>query len=186
MVWLQVVALLCVSVAVQVRLVLLTSLPLTARAWSAKLIVRLLSHASLKAGVPKCGVAGHSMVSSAGQLATTGAALSITVMVWLQVVALLCASVAVQVRLVLLAWLPLTGKASSAKVTVRLVPQASLNSGGPNAGVAGQSILSSAGQLATNGAALSITVMVWLQVVELLCASVAVQVRLVLLAWLPL
>jgi len=37
-----------------------------------------------------------------------------------------------------------------------------------------------AGQL-TVGASLSITVMVWLQVVELLCASVAVQVRLILL-----
>src|SRR5437764_7278163 len=107
-------------------------------------------------------------------------------MVWLQVVALFCASVAVQVRLVLLAWLPLTGKASSAKVTVRLVPQASLKSGVPNAGVAGHSMLSSAGQLATTGAALSITVMVWLQVVALLCASVAVQVRLVLLTSLPL
>src|SRR5213592_3893704 len=128
--------LLCASVAVQVRLVLLTSLPLTARAWSAKLTVRLLSQASLKAGVPKCGVAGHSMVSSAGQLATTGAVLSITVMVWLQVVELLWASVTVQVRLVLLAWLPLTGKASSAKLTARLLSQASLKAGVPNTGMA--------------------------------------------------
>src|SRR5207253_4800516 len=126
MVWLQVVELLWASVAVQVRLVLLAWLPLTGRAWSAKLTVRLLSQASLKAGVPKCGVAGHSMVPSAWQLATTGAVLSITVMVWLQVVELLWASVTVQVRLVLLAWLPLTGKASSAKVTDRLLSHASL------------------------------------------------------------
>src|SRR6266516_1029891 len=186
MVWLQVVALLCVSVAVQVRLVLLTSLPLTDRAWSAKLTVGLLSQASLKVGVPKCGVPGHSVLSPAGQLVTTGAVLSITVMVWLQVVALLCASVAVQVRLVLLAWLPLTGRAWSAKLTVRLLSHASLKAGVPKCGVAGHSMLSSAGQPATTGAALSITVMVWLQVVALLCASVAVQVRLVLLAWLPL
>jgi len=68
-----------------------------------------------------------------------------------------------------------------AKVTVRLAAQASLNCGVPNTGVAGHSIVASVGQLATVGAALSITVMVWLQVVELLCASVAVQVRLVLL-----
>src|SRR5439155_17366277 len=107
-----------------------------------------------------------------------GAALSITVMVWLQVVELLCASVAVQVRLVLLAWLPLTGKASSAKLTVRLLSQASLKAGVPKGGVAGHSIVASVGQLATTGAVLSITVMVWLQVVELLWASVTVQVRL--------
>src|SRR5438093_13556710 len=105
--------LLCASVAVQVRLVLLAWLPLTGKAWSAKLTVRLLSQASLKAGVPKCGVAGHSMLSSAGQLATTGAALSITVMVWLHPTRRSSDLVAVQVRLVLLAWLPLTGKASS-------------------------------------------------------------------------
>src|SRR5439155_26574411 len=120
MVWLQVVALLCASVAVQVRLVLLAWLPLTGRASSAKLTVRLLSQASLKAGVPKCGVAGHSIVASVGQLATTGAVLSITVMVWLQVFFFSRRSAALQVRLVLLAWLPLTGKASSAKVTDRL------------------------------------------------------------------
>src|SRR5437773_2075261 len=186
MVWLQVAELLCASVAVQVRLVLLASLPLTDRLSSAKVTVRLLSHASLKAGVPNAGAAGHSMVSSAGQLATTGAALSITVMVWLQVAELLCASVAVQVRLVLLACLPLTGRASSAKLSAWVLSHASLKAGVPNGGAAGHSMVWSAGQLATTGVVLSITVMVWLQVVELLCASVAVQVRLVLLAWLPL
>jgi len=60
------------------------------------------AQASLNSGVPNTGVAGHSMVASVGQVATVGAALSSTVMVWLQVVELLCASVAVQVRLVLL------------------------------------------------------------------------------------
>jgi hypothetical protein len=55
--------------------------------------------------------------------------------------------------------LPLTARGSSAKVIVR-VPQASLNSGVPNTGVAGHSIVASVGQLATVGAALSITVMV--------------------------
>jgi hypothetical protein len=154
-------------------------LPLTARGSSAKVTVRV-PQASLNSGVPNIGVAGHSIVASVGQLATIGAALSVTVMVWLQVVELLWASVAVQVRLVLLSSLPLTARASSAKVTVR-VPQASLNCGVPNTGAAGHSIVASVGQLATVGAALSITVMVWLQVVELLCASVAVQVRLILL-----
>src|SRR5688572_24323112 len=119
MVWLQVFELLCASVAVQVRLVLLTSLPLTAKVSSAKVTVRLASQRSLNEGVPKAGVAGQSTVASAGQLATVGAPLSVTVIVWLQVIELFFASVAVQVRLVLLTSLPLIANVSSAKVTVR-------------------------------------------------------------------
>src|SRR5947199_687267 len=115
-------------------------LPLTARAWSAKLIVRFLPHAALYAVALHDAVPVYSMLSSAGQLATTGAALSITVMVWLQVVELLCASVAVQVRLVLLAWLPLTARAWSAKLTVRLLSHASLKAAVPNCGVAWHSM----------------------------------------------
>src|SRR5438552_9367372 len=136
----QVISYLCSSVVVQVRLVLLAWLPLTGKASSAKVTVTLVPQASLNSGVPNTGVAGHSIVASVGQLATTGAALSITVMVWLQVVALLCASVAVQVRLVLLAWLPLTARAWSAKLTVRLLSQASLKAGVPKTGVAGESM----------------------------------------------
>src|SRR5438046_4949702 len=102
-------------------------------------------------------------------------------MCWLSFVYWLCASVRVLVSFVSLPSSPLTARASSAKVTVRLVPQASLNSGVPNTGVAGHWIVASVGQLDTVGAELSSTVMDWLQVVELVCASVAVQVRLVLL-----
>src|SRR5437667_9374898 len=72
---------LCASVAVQVRCVLLTSLPLTPRLASTNVTVRLVSQVSLNTGVPKAGVAGHWMVASAGQLVTVGAELSITVMV---------------------------------------------------------------------------------------------------------
>src|SRR5438093_13259928 len=64
LVCLQVTALVCASVAVQVRCVLLTSLPLTPRLASTNVTVRLVSHVSLKTGVPKAGVAGHSMVRS--------------------------------------------------------------------------------------------------------------------------
>src|SRR5947208_7764420 len=128
--------------------------------------------------MPNTGVAGHSIVASVGQLATVGAALSSTAMVWLQVAELLCASVAVQVRLILLTSWPLTVRAASAKVTVRLASQASLNTCVPNTGVAGHSIVASLGQLATVGVALSSTVMVWLHVAELLCASVALHVPL--------
>src|SRR5947208_12660165 len=107
-VWQQVTELVCASVAVQVRCVLLTSLPLTPRLASTNVTVRLVSHVSLNTGVPKAGAAGHWMVADAGQLVTDGALLTITVIVWLQVTELVCASVAVQVRCVLLPSLPLT------------------------------------------------------------------------------
>src|SRR5881296_3133720 len=100
------------------------------------------------------------MLASAGQLTTAGLVLSSTVMVWLHVAELFCASVAVHVRCVLLTSLPLTGRLASTNVTVRLVSQVSLNTGAPNTGVAGHSMVASAGQLVTVGALLSITVMV--------------------------
>src|SRR5437867_852411 len=125
------------------------------------------------------------MLASAGQLTTVGTGLSSTVMVWLHVVELFCASVAVQVRCVLLTSLPLTGRLASTNVTVRLVSQVSLNTGAPNTTAAGHWMLASAGQLTTVGTVLSSTVMVWLQLAELFCASVAVQVRCGSLASLP-
>src|SRR5207247_9806467 len=94
----SVTELVCASVAVQVRCVLLTSLPLTPRLASTNVTVRLVSQVSLNTGVPNTGVAGHWMVASAGQLATVGAALSITVMVWLQVTEGMSAWMAVEDR----------------------------------------------------------------------------------------
>src|SRR5947208_13673051 len=96
------------SVATQALHDALPILPLTARLASTNVTVRFVSHVSLKTGVPKAGAAGHWMVASAGQLVTVGALLSMTVMVWEQVTELVCASVAVQVRCVLLTSLPLT------------------------------------------------------------------------------
>src|SRR6185436_11775224 len=139
--------------------------------------VSVLSQVSLKVGVPKLGAAGHSIVASAGLLATVGAALSSTVMVCEAVTKLPLSSVAVHVRLVRLICLPLTERFSSTEVTVSVLSQVSLKLGVPKLGMAGHSIVASAGLLATVGAALSSTVIVWLQVAELLCASVAVQVR---------
>src|SRR5258708_39963151 len=140
MVWLHVVELLCASVAVQVRRVLLASLPLDRKSAVSGKSVDLGGRRIIKKNTPNDGVAGHSMVASAGQLTTVGALLSSTVMVWLHVVELLCASVAVQVRRVLLTSLPLSGRLASTKVTVRLVSQVSLNTGAPKAGVAGHSM----------------------------------------------
>src|SRR5438552_12292086 len=99
------------------------------------------------------------MVASAGQLVTVGALLSITVMVCEQVTELVCASVAVQVRCVLLTSLPLSARLASTNVTVRLVSHVSLNTGVPNIAVAGPSVLASAGLLVTVCAQLSITAM---------------------------
>src|SRR5207249_11941374 len=151
-VWLQVTELVCASVAVQVRCVLLTSLPLTPRLASTNVTVRLVSHVSLKTGVPNIGVAGHSMVASAGQLVTVGALLSITVIVWLQVTELVCPYATLHRSCVLLTSLPLTPRLASTNVTVRLVSQVSLKTGVPNTGAAGHSMVASSGQLVTVGA----------------------------------
>src|SRR5438093_1421481 len=153
----QVTELVCASVAVQVRCVLLTSLPLTPRLASTNVTVRLVSHVSLNTGVPNTGVAGHWMVASAGQLVTVGALLSMSVMACERATAFVCASVAVQVRCVLLTSLPLIARLASTTLTVRLVSHVSLNTGVHKAGVAGQSMVAWAGQLVTGRAQLSIT-----------------------------
>src|SRR5207249_9379658 len=151
---------------VQVRRVLLTSLPLTPRLASTNVTVRLVSHVSLNTGVPKTGAAGHWMVASAGQLVTVGALLSITVIVCQQVTELVCASVAVQIRCVLLTSLPLTPRLASTNVTVRLVSHVSLKTGVPNTGAAGHSMVASAGQLVTVGRSEERRVGDWEQVTE--------------------
>src|SRR5437899_3995184 len=160
MVWLQVTELVCASVAVQVRWVLLTSFGRASRVAATNVTVRLVSHVSLKTGVPKTGAAGHWMVASAGQLVTVGALLSMTVIVCLNLAELLSASVAVQVRWVLLTSLPLTARLASTNVTVRFVSHVSLRSEERRVGKAGHCMVASAGQLVTVGAELSITVMV--------------------------
>src|SRR5438094_8148283 len=102
-------------------LVLLTSLPLTPRLASTNVTVRLVSHVSLNTGVPNTGVAGHWMVASAGQLVTVGARSEERRVGREQGTELVCASVAVQVRCVLLTSLPLTPRLASTNVTTMLV-----------------------------------------------------------------
>src|SRR5438309_11965006 len=116
------------------------------------------------------------MIASAGQLVTFGGRLSLTVMVCDQVTELVCASLAVQVRCVLLTSLPLTARLASTNVTVRLVSHVSLNTGVPKAGAARSEERRVGEELGTGGAPLSITVMVWVQVTALVCASDALQV----------
>src|SRR5206468_778371 len=152
MVWLQVAELPQASVAVQVRLILAAVGQLPASVSSADVTVRLGSQASAKAGAPNAGWAGHWMVSSAGQLATTGAVWSSTVMVWLHEDELPQASVAVQVRRTLLTAGQLAASVSSEYVTVGLESHASVKPGAPKVGCAGHWMVWSAGQLATTGA----------------------------------
>src|SRR5437016_13438509 len=115
----------------------MSALPITARLASTNVTVRFVSHVSLKTGVPNTGAAGHWMVASAGQLVTVGALLSMTVMVWLQVTELVCASVAVQVRCEMGSSLRMTGRLASTDVTVRLVSHVSLKTGVANTGAGG-------------------------------------------------
>ena len=65
---------------------------------SLKVKLGLGSHASLAVGVVKLGLAGHSIVLGPGNVLISGAWVSCTVMLWLAVLLLWQASVAVQVR----------------------------------------------------------------------------------------
>src|SRR5438552_17519943 len=98
------------------------------------------------------------MVASAGHLATVGALLSITVMVWRQLTELVFPYATLFRSCVLLTSLPLIPRLASTNVTVRLVSQVSLKTGVPKAGVAGHWMVASAGQLVTVGALLRMTV----------------------------
>src|SRR6185503_15836109 len=87
------------SVAVHVRRVTDTAGHTAGSDASRKLTASVASQASENVGVPKLGVAGHSIVWSAGVNVTVGATLSTTVIVWLHVAVLPQLSVPVQVRL---------------------------------------------------------------------------------------
>src|SRR5438034_5033122 len=110
---------------------------------------------------------------SAGH-ASAGAVMSRTLMVWLAVLLLPQASVAVQVRTCTTGQLPLL---VSTKVNVGLASQVSVAVAVAKLGVAGQSIVLAAGKAAITGAVMSRTLMVWLAVLLLPQASVAVQDR---------
>ena len=63
--------------------------------------MKALPQASVAVATAKTGVAGQLMVLGAGRAAITGAVVSTTLMVWLAVLLLPQASVAVQVRVTL-------------------------------------------------------------------------------------
>src|SRR5437867_1466021 len=102
-------------------------------------------------------------------------------MVWLAVELLPQWSVAVQVRVTLLACGHEPGVVTSAKVSVGLGSHASVAVGVANDGVAGHSMVVGPGTAEMLGACVSTTLMVWLAVELLPQSSVAVQVRVTLL-----
>src|SRR2546427_5025665 len=182
MVWLAVLLLPQWSVAVQVRVTLLACGQAPGVVTSAKVRVGLGSHASVAVGVANDGVAGHSMVVGPGSAEMLGACVSTTLMVWLAVLLLPQWSLAVQVRVTLLACGQAPGVVTSAKVRVGLGSHASVAVGVANDGVAGHSMVVGPGSVEIPGAVVSTTLMVWLAVLLLPQWSVAVQVRVTLLA----
>src|SRR2546427_9940400 len=132
---------------------------------------------SLAVGVLNTGVAGHSIVAAAPTPEIVGLLWSSTVMVWLAVLRLPQASVAVQVRVTLLV-LMMRPPPRSTPFPCAAVFRSSLAVGALNTGVAGHSIVAAAPTPEMLGLLWSSTVMVWLAAPRLPQASVAVQVRL--------
>ena len=136
-------------------------------------IVTLASQASLAVALPQVTTAGQSMVVLAGHV-MDGAVLSLTVMEALQVDVLPQSSVALQIRVFTVGQLPLGVVLTTTTSTVW--SQASEAVALPHTGVAGQSIVVLAGQV-IEGAVMSRTVIVALQVDVLPQSSVALQIR---------
>jgi hypothetical protein len=134
---------------------------------------------SLNAGVPNTGVAGHSIVSSGGQLSTTGAVVSATVMVWLHWALFSQSSCArhVRVTLKLPPHRPLVTVLTT--LTLTLGSHTSLAVGGPKPHSLPHSTVRSGAQVML-GAVVSATVMVWLHWAAFSQSSAARQVRVTL------
>jgi hypothetical protein len=130
------------------------------------------SQASEAVALPHTTTAGHAMVVLAGQV-IDGAVLSFTVMVALQVEVLPQSSVALHIRVFTTGQEPLGVVLTTTTSTV--ASQASEAVALPQFGVAGQAMVVLAGQV-IDGAVLSFTVMVALQVEVLPQSSVALQI----------
>src|SRR5439155_336202 len=122
--------------------------------------------ASVAVGVANEGVAGHWMVEGAGSAEITGAVVSTTWMVWLEVVLLPQWSVAVQVRVTSLAWAQVPAVVTSAKVSVGLASHASVAVGVVNDGLAGHWMVLGPGSAERVGGAVSATGVVLVQELE--------------------
>src|SRR5438477_11818737 len=105
-----------------------------------------------------------------------GLVVSVTVMVWLAVLVLPHASLAVQVRMMLLACGQASGVVTSAKLRLGFGSQLSLAAGSPKIGVLSLPVVRRMSTPEITGLVVSVTVMVWLAVLVLPHASLAVQV----------
>src|SRR5258707_5273919 len=85
----------------------------------------LLPYTTLFGAWVNIGLAGHAMLLGAGKAAITGAVLSVTLIVWLAVLELPQAEVAVQVRVTLKAD-PQTAVTTTFGMTASALPQRSL------------------------------------------------------------
>ena len=139
----------------------------------------MASQASFTDAAANCGVAGHSRVLGSGNEANTGGVRSTTAIVWLAVLALPHASVAVHVRVIEYWPAHEPGVVRSSNVRRGLASQASFTDAAANCGVAGHSRVLGSGNEANTGGVRSTTVMLWLAVLELPHASVAVHVRVI-------
>jgi hypothetical protein len=118
------------------------------------------SQISIAVGVVKDGVAGHSTELGPGNVLSTGAVLSVTLMIWNAVDVLPQSSMAVQVRVTLYSCGQVPGVLTSLKVSDGVASHASVAVGVANEGVAGHSTELGAGKLLITGAVLSVTLMV--------------------------
>jgi TATA-box binding protein (TBP) (component of TFIID and TFIIIB) len=143
-------------------------------------MVGAVSQLSAGVGEPGEGTLAQLTVVSAGTPLSTGAVVSCTWIVWLALLLLPQASVAVQVRVTLYEPAQAPGVVTSADVRVNALPQASEAVATANTGVFGQSIVAGDGKEAITGAVTSCTLIVWLALLLLPQASVAVQVRVTL------
>ena len=165
------------SFAVQVRVTERFPAQLPGVVASADVRLGLGSHASVAVGVAKLGLAGHSIVVGPGSAEIAGAAVSVTFTVWLAVLLLPQASLAVHVRVTEYFPAQLPGVVASADVRLGAGSQASVAVGVVKLGLAGHSIVVGPGSAVIAGAAVSVTFTVWLAVLVLLQTSLAVQVR---------
>jgi len=168
------------SIAVQVRVTLYEPAQAPFVVTSTDVSVKALPHASVAVATANTGVAGQLIVVDAGSAAITGAVISCTCIVCDAVEEFPQASVAVHVRTTL--YDPAHGPfvVTSADVSVKALPHASVAVAIANTGVAGQLIVVGEGSAAIAGAVISCTNIVCDAVEEFPHASVAVQVRVTL------
>jgi hypothetical protein len=127
---------------------------------SAKVSVNALPQASVAVAVAKTGVAGQLIVVTPGNGAITGAVISCTLIVCEAVDELPQASVAVHVLVTLYDPAQAPAVVTSAKVSVKAEPQASVAVAVAKTGVAGQLIVVTPGNGSITGAVISCTLIV--------------------------